>query len=148
MPSFIDPNCREGSIDHDRKEGLLDQPVACQRCGFGFLFELMEDYYPAPGAGMVVCDQDGRVLACGRGLFELTGYPEEAILGADVVQALGLSGFDAERNPAKLALEWGVPRLGAGPEPPTRSGAPKHVRGDFFPAYDEDGGLLVALSPR
>ena len=64
MPYFICPNCKERSIDHDRKEGLLDQPVACARCGFGFLFELMEDYYPAPGAGMVVCDQSGRVLAC------------------------------------------------------------------------------------
>ena len=32
---------------------------------FGFLFELMEDYYPGPNTGFVVCDQtmDGR-LAC------------------------------------------------------------------------------------
>jgi hypothetical protein len=22
------------------------------------------------------------------------------------------------------------------------------VKGDFFPAYDDDGGLLVALTPR
>jgi hypothetical protein len=29
-----------------------------------------------------------------------------------------------------------------------RSGSTKPVVGDFFPAYDEDGGLLVALSPR
>ena len=108
----------------------------------------MEDYYPAPGAGMVVCDQEGRVLACGRGLFELTGYPEEALLGADVVEGLGLSGFDAARNPAKLALEWGVRRLGEKLELRTRAGVQKPVRGDFFPAYDEDGGLLVALSPR
>ena len=148
MPYFICPNCKERSVDHDRKEGLLDQPVACARCGFGFLFELMEDYYPAPGAGMVVCDQSGRILACGRGLFELTGYPEEALLGAEVVQALGLSGFEADRNPAKLALEWGVRRMGEALELRTRAGVRKPVRGDFFPAYDDDGGLLVALSPR
>jgi hypothetical protein len=30
----------------------------------------------------------------------------------------------------------------------TRAGVRKAVRGDFFPAYDDDGGLLVALSPR
>ena len=112
MPHYICPNCKERSIDSDRRESLLDnQAVGCHHCGFGFLFELMEDYYPAPGAGMVVCDQEGRVLACGRGLFELTGYPEEALLGADVVEGLGLSGFDAARNPAKLALEWGVRRI-------------------------------------
>jgi PAS domain-containing protein len=97
---------------------------------------------------MVVCDQSGRVLACGRGLFELTGYPEEALLGADVVEALGLSGFEADRNPAKLALEWGVRRMGEALELRTRAGVRKAVRGDFFPAYDDDGGLLVALSPR
>jgi hypothetical protein len=30
----------------------------------------------------------------------------------------------------------------------TRAGVEKVVRADFFPAYDEDGGLLVALAPR
>jgi hypothetical protein len=29
-----------------------------------------------------------------------------------------------------------------------RSGHTKQVTGDFFPAYDDDGGLLVALTPR
>ena len=148
MPYFICPNCKERSIDHDRKEGLLDQPVACQRCGFGFLFELMDDYYPAPNAGLVVCDQEGRVLACGRGVFELTGYSEGALLGRDVVESLGLSGFAPERNPARLALEWGVRRLGEKIELRTRAGYAKAITGDFFPAYDDDGGLLVALSPR
>ncbi len=123
-------------------------PVACHRCGFGFLFELMDDYYPAPNAGMVVCDQDGRVLACGRGVFELTGYGEQELLGDDVVERLGLSGFTPERNPAKLALEWGVRRLGEQLQLRTRAGLTKPVTADFFPAYDADGGLLVALSPR
>jgi hypothetical protein len=29
-----------------------------------------------------------------------------------------------------------------------RSGTEREITADFFPAYDEDGGLLVALSPR
>ena len=75
MPYFICPNCKDRSIDHDRRESLLDPTaVGCHRCGFGFLFELMDDYYPAPNAGMVVCDAGGRVLASGRGVFELTGF--------------------------------------------------------------------------
>ena len=48
MPFFICPNCKERSVDHDRLEELDDVPVACHHCGFGFLFELMDDYYPAP----------------------------------------------------------------------------------------------------
>ena len=30
----------------------------------------------------------------------------------------------------------------------SRAGNTKPVTGDFFPAYDEDGGLLVGLTPR
>ena len=41
-----------------RPQGLDNVPVACERCGFGFLFELMDDYYPAPNTGFVVCDQE------------------------------------------------------------------------------------------
>jgi len=148
VPYFICPNCKERSIDIDRKEGLYDEAVACHHCGFGFLFELLDDYYPAPGTGLVVCDRNGRILAAGRGVFELTGWGEADLLGADVVDALALSGFDAERNPAQLALEWGVRRLDEKLELRTRGGLTKPVTGDFFPAYDDDGGLLVALTLR
>ena len=148
MPNFICPNCKERSIDIDRKEGMFDEAVACHHCGFGFLFELMDDYYPAPGTGFVVCDREGRILAVGRGVFELTGWNEGDLLGADVVQGLGLTGFEDEKNPAKLALEWGVRRLGEKIELRTRAGRAKPITGDFFPAYDDDGGLLVALTPR
>ena len=148
MPYFICPNCKQRSIDVDGTEGFDNQAVTCRHCGFGFLFELMDDYYPAPGTGMVVCDREGRILAVGRGIFELTGLSEKDLLGADVVGGLGLDGFADDRNPAKLALEWGVRRLDEKLEVRTRSGLRKPVTGDFFPAYDDDGGLLVALTPR
>jgi PAS domain-containing protein len=145
---YICPNCKQRSIDIDGKEGLLEQAVACRHCGFGFLFELMDDYYPAPNTGLVVCDREGRILAVGRGVFELTGWRETDLLGRDVVSGLGLGGFEADKNPAKLSLEWGVRRLGERLELRTRGGQAKPITGDFFPAYDEDGGLLVALTPR
>ena len=148
MPFFICPNCKNRSIDHDRLQELDDVPVACERCGFGFLFELMDDYYPAPNTGFVVCDQEGRVLAAGRGVFELSGYREQELLGTDVVERLGLSGWNGNRDPAAIALEWGVRRLGERLELRTRAGQQKAITADFFPAYDEDGGLLVALTPR
>ena len=68
-------------------------------------------------------------------------------MGRDVVEALGLEGFEG-KNPAKVALEWGVRRLGQQLELRSRAGHLKPVTADFFPAYDEDGGLLVALTPR
>jgi PAS domain S-box-containing protein len=148
VPIFICPNCKQRSVDHDRREGLTHQPVACTRCGFGFLFELMDDYYPGPNTGLVVCDRHGRIIAAGRGIFELTGYREGDLLGREVTDALALGGFEPERNPARLALEWGVRRLGEAIALRTRAGQEKPVVADFFPAYDEDGGLLVALAPR
>ena len=148
MPYFICPNCKQRSIDVDRKEGLYDEAVACHHCGFGFLFELMDDYYPAPNTGFVVCDREGRILASGRGVFELSGFREQELLGTNAVDRLGLTGFEEEKNPAKLALEWGVRRLGEHLELRTRAGQQKPVTADFFPAYDDDGGLMVALTPR
>ena len=147
MPVFICPNCKQRSVDTDGMEGFSEQAVACRSCGFGFLFELMDDYYPAPTAGLLACDAEGRVLAAGRGVFELTGYRDGDLLGRDVVEALALSGFEPQSNPAQLALEWGVRRLGEQLEVRTRSGLTKRVVADFFPAYDRDGGLLVALTP-
>jgi PAS domain S-box-containing protein len=144
---FICPNCRRRSLDDDGREGLTHQPVACASCGFGFLFQIMDDYYPAPGTGFVVCDGKGRVIAAGQGIFELTGYKEADLLGHDVMEAL----FVLDENgptPAALALEWGVRRFDQKLTLRTRAGVTKVVRADFFPAYDEDGGLLVAVAPR
>jgi PAS domain S-box-containing protein len=144
---FICPNCRRRSLDDDGREGLTHQPIACASCGFGFLFEIMDDYYPAPGTGFVVCDGKGRVIAAGQGVFELTGYKEADLLGHDVMEAL----FVLDENgptPAALALEWGVRRFDQKLTLRTRAGVTKVVRADFFPAYDEDGGLLVAVAPR
>lgn len=145
VPFYICPNCKDRSVDSDGRESLLDhQAVGCRRCGFGFLFELLEDYYPAPGTGMVVCDRDGRILAVGQGVFEATGYRERDLMGHEIVEALGLS----DPKPVEVVREWGVRQLGEKLEIRTRSGQPRAVTADFFPAYDEDGGLLVALTPR
>jgi PAS domain-containing protein len=148
MPFFICPNCKDRSVDNDGRQGILQQAVACERCGFGFLFELMDDYYPAPNTGLVACDKDGRVLAAGRGVFELTGYRDADLMGKDVVEAFGLGGFENGKSPIAVALEWGVRQLGEKLELRSRAGQIKLITADIFPAYDDDGGLLVALSPR
>ena len=147
MPYFICPNCRRRSIDHDRREGLTHQAAGCSSCGFGFLFELMDDYYPGPATAFVVCDNDRRILAAGRGIFELTGFAERDLLGRELSEAFALDGSDGP-SPAEIAVEWGVRKLDQPLALITSAGVRKQVRADFFPAYDEDGGLLVALGPR
>jgi PAS domain-containing protein len=144
VPYFICPRCKERSLDIDGVEGFSQQAPACRHCGFGFLFELLDDYYPAPATGFVVCDQDARVLATGRGVFELTGFNEGDLMGRNVADALHLSNAE----PVQLVREWGVRRLGEQLSIRTRAGSEKNVTADFFPAYDDDGGLLVALTPR
>jgi PAS domain S-box-containing protein len=149
VPYYICPNCKRRSVDLDGVEGFSRQSVQCRSCGFGFLFELMDDYYPAPSTGFVVCDANTRILATGRDVFQLSGYQEADVLGRDLIESFDLRPEqDGEHHPARLALEWGVRRLGEKLEMKTRSGRRKKVTGDFFPAYDEDGGLLVALTPR
>ena len=142
MPNYICPKCKNRSVDLDAREGFSKEAPACRRCGFGFLFELMEDYYPGPNTGFVVCDQQGRVLATGKGVFELTGYREEDLIGREVTEIVA-----ADPNPVAVALEWGVRRLGQHVGLTTRAGLKKAVVADLFPALDEDGGLLVALRP-
>jgi PAS domain-containing protein len=92
----------------------------------------------------VVCDAEGRILAAGRGVFELTGFEDVDLLGQDVAQALALS----DASPIELVREWGVRKLAQKIEIRTRAGLEKPVTADFFPAYDEDGGMLLALTPR
>ncbi len=147
MPWFICPNCKQRSVDLDGVEGFSRQAVACRHCGFGFLFELLDDYYPAPTTGFVVCDAQSRILAVGRGVFELTGFQEQDVMGKDVMDAFQLTGFDGE-SPATVAREWGVRKMGQRLQLRTRAGLQQPVTADFFPAYDEDGGLLVALTRR
>ena len=142
MPHFICPRCKQRSVDLDGREGFSRDAPACHHCGFCFLFELMEDYYPGPNTGFVVCDQQGRVLATGKGVFELTGYREQDLIGREVTEIV-----EADPNPVTVALEWGVRRMGQQIGLKTRSGIQKPALADLFPALDDDGGLLVALSP-
>ena len=121
--------------------------MGCTSCGFGFLFELLEDYFPRPGAGIIVCGDDLRVLALGRGVFELTGYQERDLLGKELTEGIGLSGFNGA-NPVTTAAKWGVRQLDQPLTVRTKSGSSRAVMVDIFPAYDDDGGLLVALAPR
>ncbi len=143
---FICPNCGNRTAATERNAGFRTQPKGCSKCGFGFLFELLDDYYPAPDAAFFACDQQGNVIACGRGSFELTGLDDQRVIGRPVTQVLGLK-FADEGDPVATALEWGVRQLGKQVEVNAEGDLPAQATADVFPAYDDDGGLLIVLTP-
>ena len=65
------------------------QPRGCSRCGFGFAFELLEDYYASPKTALIVCDQERRILVAGHAAFAVTGYQEGDLIGHEVGERLG-----------------------------------------------------------
>src|SRR6266516_7299731 len=90
MPHFICPNCGNRTLSGERTAGFGTRARGCAKCGFSFLFELLDDYYPDPNAAFFICDREARVIGCGRGSFELTGLRDEATLGRPVKEVLGL----------------------------------------------------------
>ena len=144
---FICPNCGTRSAATDRTAGFRDAPKGCSSCGFGFLFELLDDYYPAPDAAFFVCDQGGKVIACGRGSFELTGLKDERVIGRPVGEVLGLQ-FESGEQPVETVLEWGVRALSKPVAVNAEGDLPARATADLFPAYDDDGGMLLVLTPQ
>ncbi len=143
---FICPHCGDRSVASNRYEGFRREVRGCEKCGFGFLFELLDDYYPAPDAAFFVCDREARVIGCGRGSFELTGFEEEEVMGRAIGDVLRLR-FDDGQDHVATVLEWGVRVLGKAAKLRTESDLAAAAKADLFPAYDDDGGLLVVLSP-
>ncbi len=160
MPFFICPGCGNRALSSERTAGFTSRPKGCSKCGFGFLFELLDDYYPAPDAAFFVCDQQARVLDLGKGAFELTGLRDEDVIGRQVGDVLGLRWIDqsdteptpaangAGADPIATTLEWGVRVLGRSVAVHAEGDLPASAVADLFPAYDDDGGLLLVLTPR
>ena len=145
VPYFVCPRCAFREAGHERR--VRHQPPGCAPCGFGFSFELLEDFYAGPRCGLIVTDAQRRVLVAGHGSFAATGFREEDLLGREVSEALALEFADGGDQVA-LSLEGGVRRLAV----PCRfrpRGSARAVDShcDLFPAYDDDGGLMVALTP-
>lgn len=160
MPFFICPNCGNRVLGTERTAGFSNRPRGCSKCGFGFLFELLDDYYPAPDAAFFTCDKGGRVLDVGRGGFELTGLKDEDVIGRQVQEVLGLEWLeqgdggkgadtngDGQTDPIETTLEWGVRSMGKRVAVNAEGDLPAEATADLFPAYDDDGGLLLVLTP-
>ena len=147
MPNFICPNCGDRSISTDRTAGFKDRARSCSKCGFGFVFELLDDYYPAPNAAFFLLDQQGRLIGTGRGARELTGLGDLDVIGRPVHDVLHLE-FENGEDHVGTALEWGVRVLDKPVTVHAEGDRPESAKADIFPAYDDDGGLLLVLTPR
>jgi len=146
----ICPNCGHRTSEIDRNIGFTRERKGCEKCGFAFLFELLDDYYPAPDAAFFVCDGEGRIIGCGRNSFALTGLDEEEVIGQPVEQVLGLTFQNDNGNgadPIATVLEWGVRAMDRPVTVRGRRDVAAGARADLFPAYDDDGGLLLVLTP-
>jgi hypothetical protein len=159
VPFFICPNCGNRELSGERA-GLTARPKQCSNCGAPFLFELLDDYYPAPDAAFFVCDHEARLLDIGRNGFELTGLKDEQVIGRPVREVLGLEWIHedaaAERaeaeekattDPIETTLEWGVRSLNKRVAVHAEGDLPAEAVADLFPAYDDDGGMLLVLTP-
>jgi len=144
---FICPHCGNRSMGTDRNAGFRREARGCEKCGFAYLFELLDDYYPAPNAAFFACDADGRIVDCGRGSFELTGIKTEQAIGQHLAEALGLQ-FEDGTDHVGTALEWQVRVQGKPVQVRSHGEESAHAVADLFPAYDDDeGGLLIVLTP-
>ena len=131
----------------DRNAGFRREARGCEKCGFAYLFELLDDYYPAPNAAFFACDAEGRIVDCGRGSFELTGLNTEHALGQHVNEVLGLQFADGTDHVA-TALEWEVRVKGKPVQLTAEHDIAASAIADIFPAYDdEEGGVLLVLTP-
>jgi PAS domain-containing protein len=143
---FICPNCGQRTAAAERNAGFRREARGCTNCGFGFLFELLDDYYPAPDAAFFVSDQQGNLIGAGRGAKELTGLDTERVIGRPVTDVLGLR-FDDGQDHVATVLEWGVRALGKPVAVHAEGDLPARATADLFPAYDDDGGMLLVLTP-
>jgi PAS domain-containing protein len=146
MPNFICPNCGNRTLGAERTAGFTQRARGCEKCGFGFLFELLDDYYPAPNAAFIICDAQARVIGLGKGVRELTGLGEENAVGRPVQELFHLE-FQEDGDPIGTALEWGVRVLQKPVTVHAEGDRPEPATADIFPAYDDDGGLLLVLTP-
>ena len=109
---FICPNCGHRS-SADRAHGRLPQPCrrAAPSAASASCSSCSTTTTRRPNAAFFVCDQQGRVIGCGRGSRELTGLSDEKVIGRPVQDVLGLD-FAGGRGPRRHGA--GVGRAPAG----------------------------------
>ena len=146
MLVFICPNCGNRTIAKDRTAGFRNSPKGCEKCGFGFMFELLDDYYPAPDAAFFTAT---RRPASWTAAAAASSSPASR---TRTDRPAGERGAGPQvrrrRGPVGTSLEWGVRVLDSNVQVEAEGDLPAKATADVFPAYDDDGGLLLVLTPK
>jgi len=69
------------------------------------------------------------------------------VIGRSAQEVLGLK-FETGDDHISTALEWGVRVLDKPVVVHAQGDRPEEAKADIFPAYDDDGGLLLVLTPK
>ena len=139
VPYFICPTCsrRQTRCRLNGAGRRASRPGGrAAACGFGFLFELMDDYYPAAEHRLRrLRPRCARVLATGRGVFELTGYREPDLprrgLSTRLRPETGLRRGESRRSRARVGR---APARSSCSSCARAPGSRSSVTADFFPA--------------
>lgn len=147
---FICPNCARRTLQRTSEQPFTGERHPCTHCGHPFLFQLTEDYFPAPDAAFFTLDARGHVTGVGRGAFAMTGLRTERAIGRVAGDVLGLD-FEDGTDHVGVALAFGArvegkPVRVRGPQVGDRV-ARHRATADLLPAYAGDGGLLLVLTP-
>ena len=121
--------CRSSSVraaPTARREATATchQPRGCSRCGFGFAFELLEDYYASPKTALIVCDQDRRILVAGHAVrgHGLPGGRADRARGGRAARPRRV-----ERRPGRHQPRVGRPRAERGLHLPSQRDRRRHA---------------------
>ena len=144
---FICPNCGSRTTESDRTPGFRSQAEGCSNCGFGFLFELLDDYYPAPERGVLRLRPAGPDHRLRPRLASSSPASRTRRSSAARSREVLASTSRAATTTSATVLEWGVRQLGKPVQVNAEGDLPAKATADLFPAYDDDGGLLLVLTP-
>ena len=87
------------------------------------------------------------MIGCGKNSFAFTGLEEEEVIGQRVEQVLGLQ-LRQRRRPGRRRCSSGAcARSRCRCRSAANATSPASAKADMFPAYDDDGGLLLVLTP-
>ena len=144
---FICPNCGSRTTATERNAGL-PQPAAraARSAASASCSSCSTTTTRRPNAAFFVCDQQGRVIGCGRGS---SSSPASTTSGSSAARSPTSSGCSSTTAPTTSApsSSGACAQLGKPVEVNAEGDLPAKATADLFPAYDDDGGLLLVLTP-
>ena len=146
---FICPNCgNRSTADASARPAFAAAPKGCHEVRLRVPVRAARRLLPGARRRVLRLDQEGAVIGCGRGSFELTGLKEERVIGRPANEVLGLR--LRGRRPTTSRPRWsGACACCASRSQVNAEGdLPAQATADLFPAYDDDGGLLIVLTPQ